>query len=71
MLDARSMLGFECSVRSMLETLMLGYARARKCSQTGARTRSMLRKSMLDPTLQFLALHSTVYINKKSMVDIC
>ena len=51
MLDARSMLGFECSVCSMLEYLLLGNARARKCSQIGARTRSMLGKSMLDPTL--------------------
>ena len=51
MLDARSMLGFECSMRSMLENLMLGDARAQKCSQIGARTRSMLGKSMLDPTL--------------------
>ena len=51
MLEARSMLGFECSVCSMLENLMLGDARARKCSEVGARTRSMLGKSMLDPTL--------------------
>ena len=30
MLDTRSMLGFQCSVRSMLEYLMLGDALARK-----------------------------------------
>ena len=52
MLDACSMLGFECSVCSMLKYLMLGDARARKCSQMSARTRSMLGKSMLDPTLK-------------------
>ena len=50
MLEARSMLGFECSVCSMLENLMLGDARARKCSEVGARTRLMLGKLMLDPT---------------------
>ena len=39
--------------RSMLEYLMLGDTRARKCPQIGARTRLMLGKSMLDPTLKW------------------
>ena len=60
MLDARSMPGFECSVCSMLEYLMLDDARARKCSQIGARTRSMLGKSMLVPTLKPITIYKCV-----------
>ena len=37
--------------RSMFKNLMLGDARARKCSKTGARTRSILEKFAFDTTL--------------------
>ena len=68
MLDARSMLGFECSVCSMLEYLLLGNARARKCSQIGARTRSMLGKLMLDPTLINFCPRACMYYIKNSSI---
>ena len=70
MLEACSMLGFECSVCPMLGYLMLGDARARKCSHIGARTRSMLGKSMLDPTLKFKLAIFPVFISRKRNFDL-
>ena len=62
MLEACSMLGFECSVCSMLKYIMLGDALARKYSEVGARTRSMLGKSMLNPTLMYFIRSSDFFI---------